>query len=143
MMTEREFLVPLTLLAFVRYNASLMRKSLLSILLLLTLVGNALAAFPPHQAGAGGCEASCCETAHQSGPAAMISGICCIVECPQTAETAPVIPANQNAQPALPSPFLFSSAFSSYLPSACFPSAPTRHLHGSSSRYLDCCSFLL
>lgn len=113
-------------------------------MLLLLLAGNTLAALPPHQAGTGGCEAECCETAHESGPAATIAGVCCMLECPPTAELAPVSATN-STPPITGLPVLNSiHAFVNLAQAPTrFPSAPTRYLHGSSSRYLDCCSFLL
>ena len=116
-----------------------------TILFLLALIGNSLAALPPHQPSTGGCDEACCETARLTGPAATIAGICCIVECPQPAETPPLTldnPVPPSAQ-ALPLTSLSAPEFTAYLQQTNFPSAPTRYLHGSSSRYLDCCSFLL
>ena len=120
-----------------------MVKRFTSFLLLLLLAGNTLVAVPFYSAGTGGCEMECCETAHQTGPAATIAGVCCLLECPLSAELLPVL----TASPAPPLvPLLASSAISivTSIPRLTnFPSAPTRYLHGSSSRYLDCCSFLL
>lgn len=113
-------------------------------LLLLLLAGNTLLAVPPHPAGTGGCEMKCCEASHETGPAATIAGVCCMLECPPAAELAPVSAANPTPPIiGLPVP-VSTNAYVSlvHLPTR-FPSAPTRHLHGSSSRYLDCCSFLL
>ncbi len=122
-----------------------MVKRFTSFLLLLLLASHSLAAVPPHQAGTGGCETECCETAHQTGPAATIAGVCCILECPPSAELLPVStisPAPSRVLELLPAYQAISVVTS--IPSLTnFPSAPTRHLHGSSSRYLDCCSFLL
>ena len=121
-----------------------MFKRITTFLLLLLLVGNTLAALPPHQSGTGGCEAECCETAHETGPAATIAGVCCMLECPPAAELAPVL-ARNTVPPAngLPAPVPTNVLDSLAQPQTRFPSAPTRYLHGSSSRYLDCCSFLL
>ena len=122
-----------------------MFKWFTTILLLLLLAGNTLAAMPPHPAGTGGCETECCETAHQTGPAATIAGVCCMLECPLSAELLPVSTTSP-APPPVPGllPTLQAISFVASIPSQTnFPSAPTRHLHGSSSRYLDCCSFLL
>ena len=122
-----------------------MVKRFTTILLLLLLAGNTLIAVPPHPAGTGGCEMECCETAHQTAPVATIAGACCMLECPPLAELLPV----SNSSPAPPPvpgllPTLQAISFVASISSQTnFPSAPTRHLHGSSSRYLDCCSFLL
>ena len=122
-----------------------MVKRFTSFLLLLLLAGQTLVALPLHSAGTGGCEMECCETAQQTGPAATIAGVCCILECPPSAELLPVLTISPTPSPVsglLPASSAISFVISS--PSLTnFPSAPTRYLHGSSSRYLDCCSFLL
>ncbi len=122
-----------------------MVKRFTSFLMLLLLTGNTLVAVPSYSAGTGGCEMECCETAHQTGPAATIAGICCILECPPSAELLPVLTTGPGSSPMsglLPASQAIS--FVTSIPSLTnFPSAPTRYLHGSSSRYLDCCSFLL
>lgn len=123
-----------------------MLKHLATILLLLVMVGNSLVALPPHQASTGDCEAECCETARQTGSAATISGICCIVECPPSTELPAPISAFRNAPQqihALNAGYLSIIQTASYLQQMKFPSAPTRWLQGSSSRYLDACSFLI
>ena len=122
-----------------------MVKRFTSFLLLLLLAGQTLAALPLHSAGTGGCEMECCETAHQTGPAATIAGVCCLLECPPSAELLPVSTTSPTPPPVsglLPAPQAISLV-TSISSRTNFPSAPTRHLHGSSSRYLDCCSFLL
>lgn len=112
--------------------------------LLLLLAGNTLLAVPPHPAGTDGCEMECCETAHQTGPVATIAGVCCILECPPAAELAPVS-ASKPVPPinGLPVPVSTKAFVSLVQVQTRFPSTPTRYLNGSSSRYLDCCSFLL
>jgi len=124
-----------------------MVKRLVTILFLVAVVGNSLTAIPPHRDGAGGCGPECCETARHDGPAATISGICCITECPQSAETSTSATALISPKPrqmsGLAACFLSISDQESYLQRAGFPISPTRYLDGSSSRYLDTGSLLI
>jgi len=128
-----------------------MVKRLLIILFLLAVTGNSLAAFPPHRDGEGGCGVECCEAARyatgQDESVATISGICCITECQQSAETTTSAGALNNPKPQSlsgPAGFLFSTPDQdSDLQHARFPVSPTRFLHGSSSRYLDTGSLLI
>jgi len=124
-----------------------MVKRLVTILFLVAVVGNSLNALPPHRDGAGGCGPECCEAARHGGPAATISGICCITECPQSAETSTSAPALTNLEPrqmsGLGACFLSTSDQESYFRRARFPISPTRYLDGSSSRYLDTGSLLI
>jgi hypothetical protein len=119
-----------------------------TIFCLLVLSSNLLSAWPPHPAGTGGCEAECCATAHQTGPAATSAGLCCMVECPPVAE----LPAQTVAlapTPALKQGLgLNAGAVTApiviaYLQHTRFPSAPTRSLHGSASRYLETGALLI
>jgi hypothetical protein len=124
-----------------------MVKRLLTILFLIAVVGNSLAALPPHRDGEGGCGAECCEAARGNGPTATISGICCITECKQSAETTTPACALSDLKPkplnkAAGFPFS-TSGQDSYLQHTRFPVSPTRFLHGSSSRYLDFGSLLI
>src|SRR5262249_46551599 len=128
-----------------------MVKRLLIILFLIAVTCNSLTAFPPHRDGEGGCGAECCaaarQAAGQNGPIATISGICCITECQQSAETTTPAAAfnNLNTQPlsALAGFFLSTPDQNSYLKHARFPISPTRYLDGSSNRYLDTGSLLI
>jgi hypothetical protein len=124
-----------------------MVERLITIIFLMAVAANSLAALPPHRDGEGGCGAECCEAARHDGPVATISGICCITECPQPAETARSAAASIELKPQqLSGPaagFLSTSNQASYLQHARFPDSPTRFLHGSSSRYLDTGSLLI
>jgi hypothetical protein len=124
-----------------------MVKRLITILFLVSVIGNSLAALPPHRDGEGGCGSECCEAARHDGPVATISGICCITECPQSAETTKSATAIVDLRPQQPDGlagcFLSTSDQNPYLQYARFPASPTRFLHGSSSRYLDTGSLLI
>lgn len=117
-----------------------------TIFCLLLLFSNLLSAWPPHPAGTGGCEAECCATAHQTGPAATRAGLCCMMECPPSAElpAQPVTLAPTPTQWAgLNAGALIVPVVISYLQHTRFPSAPTRSLHGSASRYLETGTLLI
>lgn len=124
-----------------------MIKRIFTLIFILTIVGNALAAFPPHSDGEGGCSTECCQTARQDGAGAVLSRLCCITECPQPAEnsgstTTTVILTLQ--QPGgFADCFLPTPEPASYIRQTRFPSSPTRSLHGSSTRYLDTGSLLI
>jgi hypothetical protein len=124
-----------------------MFKRLVTILFIITVVGNSLAVIPPHRDGEGGCGAECCTAARQEGPAATMSAICCITECQGSAETTTlsatftVLKQQQLSAPIDSTPALSPQNF--YLQYARFPISPTRFLHGSSSRYLDTGSLLI
>lgn len=124
-----------------------MFKRLVTILFITTMIGNSLAVIPPHRDGEGGCGAECCETARQGGTVAIISAICCITECRESAEitttaiTFTVLKQQRLSEPADCTPGLSAQNF--YLLYARFPISPTRFLHGSSSRYLDTGSLLI
>lgn len=124
-----------------------MVKRLFTILFLIAVAGNSLTAIPPHRTGEGGCAAECCEAAHQEGPVATISGVCCITECPQSAETsrsaASLTDIKLRQLSGLAGILFSTSDQNSYLQYARFPVSPTRFLHGSSSRYLDTGSLLI
>ena len=122
-----------------------MTKRLGTIFFLLVLFSNLLSAWPPHQAGAGGCETECCATAQQTGPAAARAALCCLIECPPSAE----LPVKTIALAPAPKHWLGVNAGAmvplsiSYLQHTRFPSAPTRSLHGSASRYLETGALLI
>lgn len=128
-----------------------MVKRLITILFLITVAGNSMAGIPVYLAGEGECGAECCEaarrTASQDESIAAIAGVCCIVECPQPAETVASVGALTDLKPKSsnePASFPFAiSDQNSYFQHARFPISPTRFLHGSSSRYLDFCSLLI
>jgi len=123
-----------------------MIKRIFTLIFILTVFGNALAAFPPHSDGEGGCSTECCQTARHEGADAVLSRLCCIVECPQPAENSgstttvilPPQPPGGFADCFLPSP-----EPASYVRQTRFPSSATRFLHGSTSRYLDTRSLLI
>ena len=124
-----------------------MFKRLVTILFLITVVGNSMAVIPPHRDGEGGCGAECCAAARQEGPTAIVSAICCITECQGAAETTtPTVTYTVLKQQQLSTAVHCTPALSNqnfYLQYARFPISPTRFLHGSSSRYLDTGSLLI
>jgi hypothetical protein len=128
-----------------------MIKRLITILFLTTVIGNSMAAFPPHRDGEGGCGAECCAAArhaHEDEPVATISAICCITECPQSAETTNAASAitdlKRQPQPArLAGCIISTPGQDSFLQRARFPISPTRFLYGSPHRYLDIGALLI
>lgn len=128
-----------------------MVKRLITILFLVTVVGNSMAGIPIYLAGEGECGAECCEAEHhltdQDKSIAPISDVCCIIECPQPEETPASVTAFVDFKPQQRSggaaKFISVPDQNSYLQRARFPVSPTRFLHGSSSRYLDFGSFLI
>jgi hypothetical protein len=113
-----------------------MSKRLITILFLLAVAGNSLAVLPPQNVGA-----ECCVTARQEGAAAVISGLCCITECRQAAETPPSISTLINLKPQLVANTIFTQRLC--LQPARFPLPPTRFLYGSPHRYLDLSALLI
>lgn len=116
-----------------------------TIFCLLVLSSNLLSAWPPHPAGTGGCEAECCATAHQTGPAATSAGLCCMVECPPSAElpAQTVLALEPKQWSELNTRAITAAIVIAYLQHMRFPSAPTRSLHGSASRYLETGALLI
>jgi hypothetical protein len=117
-----------------------------TIFFLLVMFSNLLSAWPPHPAGMGGCDAECCATTHQAGLDATRAGLCCMLNCPPPIE----LPAQTVAL--APAPKQWSGADAivittsvpiNYLQHTRFPSAPTRSLHGSASRYLETGALLI
>lgn len=124
-----------------------MVKRLFTTLFLIAMIGNSLTALPPHRDGEGGCGAECCEAARQDGPAAVISGICCMTECRQDAETTT---STSTLVDFKPQPlgnhagcFVSIPSQNSSLQPARFPISPTRFLYGSPHRYLDIGALLI
>jgi hypothetical protein len=123
-----------------------MIKKTLTTFLLLAVMANLFAIIPPHVDGEGGCSAECCASARQDAPESSWSALCCAVNCKQSAETspAPAISVVAQQQQNLP-PICFASAAEtvSYIRQTRFPSSPTRHIAGSSTRYLENNAFLI
>jgi hypothetical protein len=127
---------------------SLMCKRLLTILLLLAMTTNAFAVIPPHDQPAGGCSEECCAVAiqHEKTAESMSAALCCALSCQQNAE--PNLPQIFPAAPQKQEPKSVSASWrllkdSSYPQQIKFPASPTRHLTGSSNRYLENNTFLI
>jgi len=124
----------------------LMIQRLPTIFLLLALAVNAFSVVPPHAGGEGCGSEDCCAKARQDAPESTPAVLCCVINCEQNAETnsnpATVIRARQGQN--LP-PLAFASTYESvsYSQRAKFPSSPTRHIAGSSARYLEHNAFLI
>ncbi len=123
-----------------------MMKTLLTTFLLLALMANLFAVVPPHAGGEGGCSDDCCASARQNTPESSFAVLCCIINCEQNAETSPspasAISAQQN-QILPPLAFVCTVESISYIQQVQFPSSPTRHFAGSSTRYLEHNAFLI
>jgi len=125
-----------------------MCKRLLTILLLLAMMANAFAIIPPHEEPASGCSEECCATAmqHEETAESLSAALCCAINCQQNAEphSPQILPAApQKQEPKPVSAFWQPVKDCSYLQQIRFPSSPTRHLAGSSIRYLENSSFLI
>ncbi len=130
------------------FLCSLMRKRLLTILLLLTVMANAFAVIPPHDQPAGGCSEECCAAAmqHEETAESMSAALCCAINCQQNAE--PHSPQFLPAAPQKQEPKSVSASWQplkdcSYPQQIRFPASPTRHLTGSTARYLENSAFLI
>lgn len=68
-----------------------MRKRLTVLALIVILGGSAVAGSPAHAGGRDPGMASCCQAArsHDGSPAARAASLCCAVNCPEPAPTAP------------------------------------------------------
>lgn len=123
-----------------------MVKKLLTTFLLLAVLASLFSVIPPHVDGEGGCSTDCCASARQDSAQSSWSAVCCVVNCEQEAETSPApassIAARQKQN--LP-PICFASAAEtvSYIRQSRFPSSPTRHIAGSSTRFLENNTFLI
>jgi hypothetical protein len=123
-----------------------MIKCLLTTFLLLALTVNLFAVIPPHAGGEGGCSEDCCAIARQGITESSLEVLCCVVNCEQNAETnsTPAIVIGAQQKQNLP-PLNFAGTAESigYIQQTQFPSSPTRHIAGSSTRYLDNSAFLI
>ncbi|MDQ3011554.1 MAG: hypothetical protein M3X11_12715 [Acidobacteriota bacterium] len=123
-----------------------MIKRLMTIFLLLALTANLLAVIPPHAGGEGGCSDDCCASAHQDMQESSPAVLCCILNCEQNAETSqtPAIAIGTQQNQNFPSPgFVCTAKSISNIQRARFPSSPTRHIAGSSTRYIENNTFLI
>ncbi|MEO6724422.1 MAG: hypothetical protein ABIP14_03895 [Blastocatellia bacterium] len=118
----------------------------MTIFLLLALAANLFAVIPPHAGGEGGCSDDCCASAHQDTQESSSAVLCCILNCEQNAETSqtPAIAIGaQQYQNLAPFSFVRTAKLIGYIQRMQFPSSPTRHIAGSSTRYLDNNAFLI
>ena len=123
-----------------------MIKKLLTTILLLALTANLFAVIPPHAGGEGGCSDDCCASARQNTPESSLAVICCVINCEQDAESSQTPASAVGVQQIqnLPSlDFVYTAESISYIQQTQFPSSPTRHIAGSSTRYLENNTFLI
>jgi hypothetical protein len=64
-----------------------MIRKLLILAFIIAVVSNALAARSPHIDGDGGCSMACCQAARESQDELNLSGLCCVMDCKQPADT--------------------------------------------------------
>lgn len=124
-----------------------MFKRMLTSLVALVLMTNAVAAFTFAISGQEECTDACCAVAHCEAASQMLPTVpCCAINSQQDSEPNPLqsLPIEIQKQELKTS----SGAWQSQTASSCllqtrFPSSPTRHLAGSSSRYLENSTFLI
>ncbi|MEK7831791.1 MAG: hypothetical protein AAB401_11935 [Acidobacteriota bacterium] len=109
---------------------------------------NAFAVIPPHDEPAGGCSEGCCTVAmqHEETAESLSAALCCAINCQQDAEPhspqiLPAAPQKQETKSVSASWRLLKDCF--YPQQIKFPASPTRHLTGSSNRYLENNTFLI
>lgn len=127
---------------------SLMTKRLLTIFILLAMAANVFAVIPVHTEAASGCSEGCCAAAmqHDATPESVAAALCCALNCQQEAEqNSPTILLVTPQKPELKACTALRqiTAVCQRLRQIRFPSSPTRHLAGSSARYLENSSFLI
>ncbi len=124
-----------------------MIKRMLTTLVALVLMANAVAAFSPGTGDGEQCTDACCAAAHcDAAVQLLMAAQCCTINPQQDAEpnlpqSLPIAVQKQELKAA--SAIWPTQANSSCLKQIRFPSSPTRHLAGSTSRYLENNSFLI
>ena len=118
-----------------------MIKRMLTMLVVLVLMANAVAAFTPGAGDGEQCMDACCAVAHCDATVPLLmTAQCCTINSQQDAE--PNLPqglpiAIQKQELKASSVIWPSQINSSCLKQIRFPSSPTRHFAGSTSRYLE------
>lgn len=85
------YLTGSSLAQYSHLTSTMMAKWLTALVLIAALGANALAGFSMHPAEQGCGMPGCCETAHgtERTPEVMAARLCCLMNCPQPAPTAP------------------------------------------------------
>ena len=124
-----------------------MVKRLLTIWIGLLVAANAFAAFAPNLIEREECSDACCAAAHCASTVELLpAALCCAINSQQDSEPNPTqsLPSTIQKQEVKASTgFGATQIVVSYLYQARFPSSPTRHLAGSSARYLENSSLLI
>jgi len=114
--------------------------------LLLALAMNIFAVVQPPIEGEDCCSEDGCSGALPDRPELFPAALCCMSACGQNAEANPIpaVVVNERRNQNLPLPGIVSAVQSiSYIQQTRFPSSPTRHIAGSSIRYLEHNAFLI
>ncbi|MBS1791057.1 MAG: hypothetical protein JST85_25320 [Acidobacteria bacterium] len=124
-----------------------MGKRLLTMLIVLLVAANAVAAFAPSVSEREECSDACCVAEHCASTVELLpAALCCAINSQQDSEPNPAqsLPSAIQKQEIKTSTGIWASQIIvSYLHQTRFPSSPTRHLFGCSERYLENSSLLI